>query len=63
MVSLNTLGIKRNFRKKISFASNNYLGLDLPDFTVRQGMVQLKLYIGHTLKNDRTVQLIQIERE
>ena len=62
-VALNALNVNRDYPRAVAFAGPEYFGLDLNDFAAIQGMAQLEMYVGHCRCQDRTGDLLLIEKD
>ena len=60
---LHSLGLGRNFPLAVAHAGADDLGLGIDDIVCVLGVAQLQLLLGHLNKQDRTGQLIHIDRD
>ena len=57
------MGMNRLYPRAVAYAGAEYFGLDLKDYSASQGLAQLEMYVGHCRCQDRTGQLMMIERD
>ena len=62
-VLLHSLGLGHRFPLTVAFAGVEDLGVGLDDIVCVLGVAQLLLLLGHMNKQDRTGQIIQIDRD
>ena len=55
--------MNRNYPRVIAYAGPEYFRLDLTDFAASQGVAQLKMYVGHCCRRDRTGELLLIKKD
>lgn len=60
---MHSLGLNKNFPLALVHAGPDWLGLGVDDLPTMQGVAQLQLLLGHVNKQDRTGELIHIERD
>ena len=61
-VALNAIRINRTYPQAVAFAGPEYYGLDLTDYAASQGTAQMKMYVSHIRRGDRTGDLMLIEK-
>ena len=57
---LSKIGLNRHTAASIIHGPEDYGGLQLPNVYVDQGIVQLRLFLGHMRRQDKTSQLLEI---
>ena len=61
--SLHALSVNTNFPHDIAFAGPEYLGLQIPNLYLYQGVAKVKLYMSHMRRQDRTSKLMRILKD
>ena len=62
-VSLHALSVNKVFPHDIAFAGPEYLGLQIPNLYLYQGVVKVKLYMSHMRRQNRTSKLMRILKD